>query len=178
MSKLWPSKWRFFENVALEPIWVGHGWFNWLKKWPLLKVAWLSERTVCCSNTFRYKKNWKTFKVSLIKKCKKLFLIKNCFKKFQKKRKVVHLYFLNWQTFSNRNEFFKFSYSLHQKKKISIEQKNSISFNCIKENPIFFWNWQKTNWCYWAFSAQSTDQLTLTWIFIEQNLFEKWISFL
>jgi hypothetical protein len=24
-SKFWPSKWRFFKNVALEPIWVGHG---------------------------------------------------------------------------------------------------------------------------------------------------------
>ncbi len=27
-SKFWPSKWRFFKNVALEPIWVGHGWFS------------------------------------------------------------------------------------------------------------------------------------------------------
>jgi hypothetical protein len=27
-SKFWPSKWRFFENVALEPIWVGHGCFK------------------------------------------------------------------------------------------------------------------------------------------------------
>jgi hypothetical protein len=27
MSKFWPSKWRFFKNVALEPIWVGHGCF-------------------------------------------------------------------------------------------------------------------------------------------------------
>jgi hypothetical protein len=25
-SKFWPSKWRFFKNMALEPIWVGHGW--------------------------------------------------------------------------------------------------------------------------------------------------------
>ncbi len=25
-SKLWPSKWRFFKNVALDPIWVGYGW--------------------------------------------------------------------------------------------------------------------------------------------------------
>jgi hypothetical protein len=25
-SKFWPSKWRFFKNVVLEPIWVGHGW--------------------------------------------------------------------------------------------------------------------------------------------------------
>jgi hypothetical protein len=25
-SYFWPSKWRFFKNVALEPIWVGHGW--------------------------------------------------------------------------------------------------------------------------------------------------------
>jgi hypothetical protein len=24
-SKFWPSKWRFFKHVALEPIWVGHG---------------------------------------------------------------------------------------------------------------------------------------------------------
>jgi hypothetical protein len=24
-SKFWLSKWPFFKNVALEPIWVGHG---------------------------------------------------------------------------------------------------------------------------------------------------------
>jgi hypothetical protein len=27
-SKFWPSKWRFFKNVALEPIRVGHGWIK------------------------------------------------------------------------------------------------------------------------------------------------------
>jgi hypothetical protein len=27
-SKFWPSKWRFFKNVALKPIWVGHGYSN------------------------------------------------------------------------------------------------------------------------------------------------------
>jgi hypothetical protein len=26
--KFWPSKWRFFKNVALELIWVGHGWYR------------------------------------------------------------------------------------------------------------------------------------------------------
>jgi hypothetical protein len=42
-SKFWPSKLRFFKNVALEPIWVGRGWIRvktniktyWI--WPLLK---------------------------------------------------------------------------------------------------------------------------------------------
>jgi hypothetical protein len=24
-TKFWPSKWPFFKNVALKPIWVGHG---------------------------------------------------------------------------------------------------------------------------------------------------------
>jgi hypothetical protein len=24
-SEFWPLKWPFFKNVALEPIWVGHG---------------------------------------------------------------------------------------------------------------------------------------------------------
>ncbi len=31
-SKFWASKWRFFKNVALEPIWVGHGCFRMFQK--------------------------------------------------------------------------------------------------------------------------------------------------
>ncbi len=27
-NKFWPSKWRFFKNVALESIWVGHGCYK------------------------------------------------------------------------------------------------------------------------------------------------------
>jgi hypothetical protein len=51
--KFWPSKWRFFKNVALEPIWVGHGWVIRLNK--ILRFYRFTPKTThCFVSPFRF----------------------------------------------------------------------------------------------------------------------------